>query len=417
MRQGSDAPLAIHGGEPVRRVPLPGAARALGDDEVAALTEVIRSGRLGRHEGSSVKRLEAEFARVYGAKHAIACASGTAAVHTAMGVVNPEPGDEIITSPCTDFGTVAGILFQNAIPVFADLQPDTFCIDPASVRARITPRTRAIVAVNLFGAPAELSELRRIADEHGIILIEDCAQAQLAEFDGRLAGTIGQMACFSLNSTKHLNAGEGGVVITNDDAMAWRARLFADKAWPRDEGRFTIFLAHNFRMAELAAAVALVGLQRLPDNVARRRTVAERVLRAIEGTPGVILPERRPGRTSSYWILHLFVAAGVDLDEAVRALQAEGIPFSGRYVTPLYLWPVLRERQTYGASGFPFNSPYTNRPFDYAPGLCPTFEAARERLLLLSLDEQMTVGDADDIAAAIRKVLPRLVGGRVEVRP
>lgn len=397
--------LAIDGGAPVRTRPLPGEQRQMGDEEIAALTEVVRSGRLGRHGGTRVKELERAFAERYGVRHAVAVASGSAAVHTAIATINPNPGDEVITTPCTDFGTILGILFQNAIPVFADLDPDTLCLDPNSVEARITDRTRAILAVHLFGGLADLAALREIADRRGIPLIEDCAQAQLSEYRGRLAGTIGELGCFSFNNTKHLNCGEGGMVITDDDDLGRRARLFADKAWPRDEAdRYSMFLGQNYRMHELEAAVALVGLRRLEENVAARRRAVDRILERVAGVPGVRLPREQPETRSSYWIMHLFVEADLDAQEIARALQAEGVPFSARYVTPLYTWPVLRDRQTYGDSGFPFNSPYTSRPFDYAPGLCPVFERVREQLLLISVDEQWTDADADDVAAAIEKV-------------
>jgi perosamine synthetase len=406
MADPNDERLAIDGGTPVRRAPLPGVERrAMGDEEIAALTEVIHSGQLGRHGGTKVKELERVFADFYGVKHAVAVSSGSAAVHTAIATIDPEPGDEVITTPCSDFGTILGILFQNAIPVFADLDPETFCLDPRSVEAKITDRTRAILAVHLFGGLADLDALRAIADRHGIPLIEDCAQAQMSEYHGRLAGTIGRLGCFSLNNTKHLNSGEGGLVVTNDDALAERARLFADKAWPRDqEGRYTLFLAQNYRLNELQAAVALVGLRRLPENVAARRRVVARIHEQLRDVPGLRVPAALPNTRSSYWILHLFVDPGIDANEVASALQAEGIPFGAKYVTPLYTWPVLRERRTYGRSGFPFDSPYTTRPFDYAPGLCPVFEAARERLILLSVDEQWTDADGDDVARALRKV-------------
>ncbi|HKG25183.1 MAG TPA: DegT/DnrJ/EryC1/StrS family aminotransferase [Thermomicrobiales bacterium] len=402
--------LAVDGGTPVRRSPLPGVERrAMGDEEIAALTQVIHSGQLGRHGGTKVKELERVYADFYGVKHAIAVSSGSAAVHTAVATNNPEPGDEIITTPCSDFGTVLGILFQNAIPVFADLDPETFCLDPASVEARITDRTRAIVAVHLFGGLADVDALRAISERHGIPLIEDCAQAQLSEYRGKLAGTMGALGCFSLNNTKHLNAGEGGLVVTNDDALARRARLFADKAWPRDqEGRFSLFLGQNYRLGELQAAVALVGLRRLRENVEARRRAVDRIYERIIGVPGIRIPAELPDTHSSYWILHLFVDDRIDANEVASALAAEGIPFGAKYVTPLYTWPVLRDRQTYGKSGFPFNSPYTNRPFDYAPGLCPVFEAAREHLILLSIDEQWSDADADDVATAIRKVFAQV---------
>ncbi len=399
--------LAIEGGAPVRSTPLPGHDRMMGQEELDELASVIRSGQLGRHGGTKVKELERAFAERYGVKHAIAVSSGSAADHTAIAMIDPEPGDEIITTPCSDFGTILGILFQNAIPVFADLDPQTLCLDPASVEANITPRTRAILAVHLFGGLADIDALKEIGDRHGIPVIEDCAQAQLSELDGRLAGTIGTIGCFSFNNTKHLNCGEGGMVITNDDVLARRARLFADKAWPRDEDeRYSLFLGQNYRLNELEGAVALVGLRRLDENVTARRNAVEAIFERIAGVPGIEIPEALSGARSSYWILHLFVEEHIDPAEVAAALEAEGIPFSARYVTPLYTWPVLRDANTYGKSRFPFDSPYTNRPFDYAPGLCPEFEARRERMILISVDEQWTEADAIDVAAAIRKVLP-----------
>lgn len=400
--------LAIDGGAPVRSTPLPGNTRAMGQDEIDELTEVIHSGQLGRHGGTKVKELERAFAERYGAKHAIAVSSGSAADHTAIAMIDPEPGDEIITTPCTDFGGILGILFQNAIPVFADLDPQSFCLDPVSVEACITQRTRAILATHLFGGLADIDALKAIGDRHGIPVIEDCAQAQLAELaDGRLAGTIGQIGCFSFNNTKHLNCGEGGMVITNDDALARRARLFADKAWPREEEqRYSLFLGQNYRLNELEGAVALVGLRRLDENVAARRRAVEQIYERVAGLPGLSIPETLPGAKSSYWILHFLVDEGIDPGSVAKALAAEGIPFGARYVTPLYTWPVLRDAHTYGRSRFPFDSPYTDRPFDYAPGLCPVFEQARERLLLVPVDEQWSDADAADVAAALRKVMP-----------
>jgi len=399
--------LAIDGGAPIRSKPLPGHDRLMGQDELDELASVIQSGQLGRHGGTKVKELERAFAERYGVKHAIAVSSGSAADHTAIAMIDPEPGDEIITTPCTDFGGILGILFQNAIPVFADLEPETLCLDPKSVEAKITPRTRAILAVHLFGGLADIDALKAIGERHGIPVIEDCAQAQLAEIDGRLAGTIGQIGCFSFNNTKHLNCGEGGMVVTNDDALARRARLFADKAWPRGEDeRYSLFLGQNYRLNELEGAVALVGLRRLDENVAARRRAVESIYERIAGVPGVQIPQALPGSRSSYWILHLFVDEGIDPGDVAAALGAEGVPFSPRYVTPLYTWPVLRDANTYGKSRFPFDSSYTDRPFDYAPGLCPVFEERRERLILLSVDEQWSEADAADIAAAIGKVLP-----------
>ncbi len=404
-----EAVLAIQGGAPVRTSPMPGttsmSSREMGEPEIAALSDVIRSGKLGRHEGSKVKELEQAFAEMYGVPHAIAVSSGSAAVHTAVATIDPEPGDEFITTPCSDFGTVLGVLWQNAIPVFADLDPETLGLDPASVESRITPRTKGIIAVHPFGAPPDVDALRDVADRHGIPLIEDCAQSQLGEWNGQLAGTFGDLACFSLNSTKHLNAGEGGMVLTSSDAFAARARLFADKAWPRDGAqRFSLFLGQNYRLDELSAAVALVGLGRIRENVARRRSVAQAILDGISELSIVRAPSTPVQSLSAYWILHLWADPEVDVDWLTDALSAEGIPFRPRYVSPLYTWPVFTEASTYGSSGFPFRSEFRDDEVRYGPGLCPTFERVREHLLVISLDEQWTSADADDVIAGLRKV-------------
>src|SRR5690606_30323476 len=194
-----------------------------------------------------------------------------------VAAVNPEPGDEIITTGLSDAGTVLPILAQNAVPVFADVDPATGNLDVDSVRERITSRTRAIIAVHLFGQPAPVAELRALADERGIVLIEDCAQAYLTRCapDGALAGTVGHIGCFSLQQSKHITAGDGGLTIGNDDALLRRARLFADKAWPRDtDERTLLFLGLNYRMTDLQAAVARGQLPKLPDIVAGRRATA-----------------------------------------------------------------------------------------------------------------------------------------------
>ncbi|WP_205857259.1 DegT/DnrJ/EryC1/StrS family aminotransferase, partial [Phytoactinopolyspora endophytica] len=214
--------LAIDGGTPVRTAPFPGVAsaagRRLGDDEVAAAERVLRSGMLNSTIGPETRRLEAEFADYMGIAYAAASSSGTAALHLAVAAVDPEPGDEIITTGLSDAGTVLPIMMQNAVPVFADVEPYSGNLDVDAVREKITGRTRAIIAVHLFGQPAPVAELRTLADEHGIVLIEDCAQAYLTRCapDGALAGTVGHLGCFSLQQTKHITAGDGGLTVTGD---------------------------------------------------------------------------------------------------------------------------------------------------------------------------------------------------------
>src|SRR5262245_6810863 len=298
--------LAVDGGTPIRTSPFPNVngpeGRTLGDEEIAALERVIRSGQLNCTVGGETKAFEAEFAASYGVAHVVASSSGTSALHLAVAAVNPEPGDEIITTGLSDAGTVLPILAQNAVPVFADVDPATGNLDVESVRARITPRTRAIIAVHLFGQPAPVAELRLLADEHGLILIEDCAQAYLTRCapDGALAGTVGHLGCFSLQQSKHITAGDGGLTISNDAALARRARLFADKAWPRDTNERThLFFGLNYRMTELQAAVAREQLKKLEWVVDARRKAAEPLTAAI-GELGGLSAGRSEG--AAYWL-------------------------------------------------------------------------------------------------------------------
>ncbi|WP_344835778.1 DegT/DnrJ/EryC1/StrS family aminotransferase [Nonomuraea dietziae] len=340
--------------------------RTLGDEEVAALERVIRSGMLNSVWGTEAKALEREMVQLYGSRHAIACSSGTAALHLSVVAAAPDPGDEIITTPITDFGTVAPILAQNAVPVFADVDPSDGNLDPSAVEALIGPRTRAIMAVHLFGAAARIDELRALADRHGLALIEDCAQAWLTELPargpglpargpglpargpglpdqgprlpaegpgvpaegpgvpaqgpgeqlgggargvggGRLAGTVGDVGTFSLQQWKHITCGDGGVVITQDDELARRMRLFSDKGWDRAAGRSHASLGLNYRMTELQAAVARAQLAKLDGVLAARRRTAAHLLKALEGLQGLRLP--RP-EGHAWWLFPLVLPDG-----------------------------------------------------------------------------------------------------------
>ncbi|MET9021312.1 DegT/DnrJ/EryC1/StrS family aminotransferase [Actinopolymorpha sp. NPDC004070] len=413
MSRPGEEPLAIDGGTPVRTAAFPSvgnaAGRTLGAEEIEAVTRVVASGRLNSTVGDETRQLEREFADYYGLPHAVASSSGTAALHLAVAAVDPEPGDEVITTSITDAGTVLPILMQNAVPVFADVDPRTGNLDVESVRSRITSCTRAIIAVHLFGAPAPVVELRALADEHGLILVEDCAQAYLTRCsDGRLAGTVGQIGCFSLQQSKHITAGDGGLCISGDDDLARRMRLFADKGWPRDtDERTHLFLSTNYRMTELQAAVARAQLPKLAGVVADRRAGAQRLSTALSGLAGLATPPDEGG--VSYWQYPLVVdpgQAGGTCHDYGKALAAEGIPANGGYLTrPVYRTPVLTERRTYGRSGFPLHSPPARVEPTYDVGLCPQAELLiGERLLVVSWNERYTDADVDDIARAVRKV-------------
>ncbi|MGI5272825.1 DegT/DnrJ/EryC1/StrS family aminotransferase [Nonomuraea sp. CA-218870] len=375
--------------------------RTLGDEEVAALERVIRSGMLNSVWGTEARALEREIAELHGVRHAVACSSGTAALHLAVVAAAPDPGDEIITTPITDFGTVAPILAQNAVPVFADVDPSDGNLDPAAVAALIGPRTRAIMAVHLFGAPARVDELRALADAHGLALIEDCAQAWLTELpplaarsdgtdqagadaDGggagvRPAGTVGDVACLSLQQWKHITCGDGGLALTGDDELAHRMRLFSDKGWDRAAGRSHATFGLNYRMTELQAAVARAQLAKLPGVVAGRRRTAVQLLEALRGIPGVRLP--RP-EGHSWWLFPVVLPGGGAAELAGR-LRAAGIPARAGYLEePLHRAPVW-QGPIYGTSRYPVR--------DHTFHACPEAERmVAETLLVIDWNENYT---------------------------
>ncbi|WP_327091099.1 DegT/DnrJ/EryC1/StrS family aminotransferase [Nonomuraea sp. NBC_01738] len=371
------------------------AGRTLGDEEVAALERVIRSGMLSSVWGTETRALEREIGEMYGSRHAIACSSGTAALHLSVVAAAPDPGDEIITTPITDFGTVAPILAQNAVPVFADVDPATGILDPDAVAALIGPRTKAIMAVHLFGAPAPAAELRALADGHGLTLIEDCAQAWLTDLPGgRFAGTAGHVGTLSLQQWKHITCGDGGLTLTDDDELARRMRLFADKGWDRSVGRVHESLGLNYRMTELQAAVARAQLAKLPGVVEARRRTAVRLVGLLRGLDGLTLPATE----GHAWWLFPLVLPGGGASALAEKLRAAGIPARAGYLNqPLNQAPALAA-PVYGTSHYPLEG--------YRPQACPEAERlVSDTLLVIDWNEHYTDEHVDAVAAALLRSL------------
>jgi dTDP-4-amino-4,6-dideoxygalactose transaminase len=404
--------LAIDGGSKAVTDALPtvssAAGRTFGPEEEALVLEALRSGCLSRNGGTMVKTLEHEFAEALGVPYAVACSSGTASVHLTLAALDLEPGDEIIVPPITDIGSILPILWQNAIPVFADVNPRTLVLDPAEVEKQITPRTRAVIAVHLAGIPCSMDELQAICRRHNVVLIEDCSQAFWATYKGKLVGTMGDLACFSLQQSKHMTCGEGGLIVTRNKAYAERSLLFSDKAWPRDSGslgscRF-LFLSQNYRMSELNGAVARAQLKKVQSTVDRRRTRASQLSELIGDVKEVSAPRVPEGTDPSYWLYMLRVdeSAGVAAQEFGDALIAEGVPAWPRYIIdPLYRSPIFAQPKTYGTSGYPFSA-YRHQAF--GPGLCPNAEAALSRIIAVHWNENYTPSHVEQIGGAIRKV-------------
>ena len=404
--------IAIDGVKPIRTKPFPG--RDFGIEEVDELVDVLKSGVIGR--GEAVRRFEREFAEMHGVKHAVASSSGTAAIHIAVGVVDSNPGDEIISAPITDMGGVIAVIAQNAIQVFADVDPNTGNIDPVDVERKITNRTKAIVPVHLGGNPCDMDAIMEIADKHNLIVIEDCSQAHLAEYKGRKVGTIGHIGAFSLQQGKHMRTGEGGMTITNDDKMGEHARLFGDKGWPRYSAagaREHLVYGMTYRMSNLQAAVGLAQLGKVRWVAERRAKLADMLTELISGIDGLIPPVVAENTSHTYWFYSLQIKddkLGLSPGDFVKRLSAEGIPASANYIgKPIFLYEMVRNKKIHVDSPCPFGCPLyggTNE-VKYEEGVCPNTEKFLDEMVILPLNEFYTEDDIRDIAKAVRKVTRR----------
>jgi dTDP-4-amino-4,6-dideoxygalactose transaminase len=388
--------------------------RSFGDQDVANLIEALDSGTLTSTKGTFVKRLESDFGEAVGARYVTACSSGTAAVHAAIVAVDPEPGDEIITTPITDMGALAPILYQGAIPVFADVDPLTGNVTPKTVAQRISDRTRAIIVTHLFGNPADIEGIVAVASEHGIPVIEDAAQAFGASVNGSAVGTIGDIGCFSLQQGKHITTGEGGLVVTSNDAFARRIRLFINKAWPYGEQNPDHeFLALNYRMSELQGAVAVAQLEHLADSVKRRIEVAELLSDRLADIEGIDAPIIAPGAVHSYWRYCLRVdnsAIPGGPDMLASKLAGYDVASAPRYVRkPAFETRIFKDQQTFGSSRWPFT---LARPeaVDYDTVGFPGTVAALEGMLVLPFNERYTAEHAAHLADTLAGTVSELDG-------
>ena len=414
--------LAIHGGTPVRTEPLAQHRWSIGDEEREALMDVMDGADESWGEAGYGRKLEDQFAGLHGVKYAFGTDSGTSAIHSAIAAVNPEPGDEIITSPVTDIGTVLGILIQNAIPVFVDWDADTFNMDPADIERRITDRTRAILVVHWGGNPCDMDAIMDIGRRHDLVVIEDCSQAHFAEYQGQLVGTIGDMACFSLGS-KLITAAGGGMFISNNEKFARRAKGFANKGSEYDELRNSLrpttefrgserryeFLGDFHQMSPLMAAVGYAQLQKVEQTLAARRRVADIVDEMVAEVPGFVRPKVRPGDKMSYYIYCYKTEEeeiGASPEQFAEALQAEGIDNTPGVLVgqPLYKFPLFAEENTYGKSRYPFVDEQGNRRIDYNALHLPVVQRELPKLGHIMSSNNHSDEDARDIGTAIQKV-------------
>jgi dTDP-4-amino-4,6-dideoxygalactose transaminase len=424
--------LAVNGGPKVREKLFPAHA-VMGEEEARAAYDVVKGGILSRFlgcwdpdffGGEQVQAFEREWAAHFGSRHAVAVNSNSSGILCALGALEIGPGDEVIVSPYTMSVSASAPLIYGALPVFADVEADTFCLDPASVEERITPRTRAIIAVDIFGQPYDKEAIDRIAARHGIDVIEDVAQAPDAKWRDKHAGTLGRLGVFSLNYHKHVHTGEGGVIVTDDDDLAMRCRLIRNHAEAVVDGMgykgsLASLIGFNMRMTEIEAAIGRIQLRKVSALVEDRRRNVAYLESRLQGIPFLALPKVREGCLHSYYVHALRYdasAAGVPRERFVQAVAAELPPtelrvdegplISQGYVRPLYLQSLYQKRAGIGRKGYPFGDPSNARVPDYSKGICPVAEKLHFEQLIGH--EMMRPGmgraDLDDVAAAFHKV-------------
>ena len=415
--------LAIHGGAPVRTEKF--APRwSFGDEEKAQLIEVMDRAPNEWRKGFKIREFTKGLQNIYGVRHVIASSSGTASVHAALGALNPDPGQEVITTPVTDIGTLIGILQHNLIPVFADWDAHSFNTDPAEIERKITARTCAILVVHLFGNPCDMDRIMEIASRRGIPVIEDCAQAHLASVGGRMVGSIGDIGCFSLG-LKTLTTDQGGFITVNNDDLAARIRGFLSKGSVKTGDTWHPYsrLGAFYPMTDLQAAVGVAQLAKLEDATVAREKMAAIFDDAMGSLDGFTLPKRREdGRSVHYmYPFHLNEqTASVTLPEFLVALKAKGIVDGfGPYLKgrALYRYPILSKAQTYGRSGFPLRDESGIMRADYTSLRLPHIERLLPSLGFFHMRNTFIERDTMDIARAIRKVARYYRSSDAALRP
>jgi perosamine synthetase len=386
--------------------------RTLGDSEIELVTEAIRSGVLTSTKGRFVKNLEKSFAEIIGLPYAHACSSGTAAIHAAISAIDPEPGDEIVTTSITDMGALTPILYQCAIPVFAEVDPRTLNVTAETIAPMISERTRAIIVTHLFGNPCEMEPILALAEAHGLPVIEDCAQAFLATHQGRTVGTLGTIGCFSLQQGKHVTCGEGGLVVTKDELLARRMFLFINKCYGYgDQNPDHYYISLNSRMSELQGAVALGQLQKLRHSAEIRSLRAAELTERIRDIRGITPFPVYRGATNVYWKYCLLVDANVipgGVVSLAKKLKARGISSAPRYIQkPAFMCEIFQQRRTFGKSQFPFS---LARPevLQYDREHYPQTFAGLDQTLVLPWNENYTTRHVDYIATCLEEAVKEL---------
>ena len=396
---------------------------SIGEEEKNAVIKVLDSGMLSGFQaspndmywgGDKVKELEQEFCKYFGVKYAISVNSATSALHCAMMSLGLEIGDEVITSPYTMSATSTSVLMVGAIPIFADIDDKTFCLDPESVVKNITPHTKAICAVNILGHPAPLLKLKEIAKKHNLVLIEDNSQSPGATHYKHKTGTVGDMGVFSFNRHKVMQSGEGGVLITNDDNLYEKATLFRNhgeavvESFKIKDIKNTVGL--NLRMTEIEAAIALEQFKKLDGLNKKRIKLAERLTENLNNIDGLYPPVVQPNNEHVYYMYAMKYdenIIGISRKLFVEAMIAEGFSIREGYIKPTYLEPLYKQQICFGSKGFPFSHTKRSEKLSYEKGLCPVTEFVQDNTMIMTavMQPPQTLDDMDLWADGVKKII------------
>lgn len=389
--------LALLGGEPViNKAFRP--YNTFDNQESYAVNEVIQNGVLsgyiaavGSHfmGGPKVRDFEKKIANYFGVKHALAVNSWTSGLISAVGAIGIEPGDEIITTPWTMAATATAILHWNAIPVFSDIDDDTFNIAPSAIEKLITSKTKAIITVDIFGQSVAMDEIQLIANRYNLKIISDTAQSPGATLNGRFAGTMADIGGLSFNYHKHIHCGEGGVLFTDSDTLAERLSMIRNHAEavirPKKSSELCNMLGYNFRMGEIEAAIATVQLDKLSSAIRSRQLAAEQLNKGLTHLPGLTVPKVSKGATHVYYMYGMKINVdelGVTRDYIVKALKAEGVPGIILGYQNIHRLPIFQQKIAYGTNHFPWHMDGYSNDINYRQGICPIAETLHDKTFI-----------------------------------
>ncbi len=412
--------LALLGGSKTIDKPI-NRYNSIGAEEMEAAKSVVESGILSRflgcwdedfYGGDKVREFEEAWRTYFNVKHAVSVNSNTSGLIAAIGALGIEPGDEVIVSPWTMCATATSILIWNAIPIFADIESETFNLDPNSIRRCITPNTKAIIVTDIFGHAARLDEIMEIAREYGLSVIEDAAQAPGARYGKRFVGTVADIGVFSLNYHKHIHTGEGGMCVTENDSLAERLQLIRNhaEAVVEDKGvtNLSNMIGFNFRLGEIEAAIGIEQLKKLDGQLDSIICRANSLTQGLEGLRGLRTPRVMDGCTHVYYVYPLVYdakATAVSRKRLLEALRSEGLRIGGGYQN-LHLLPLFQRKTAYGTRGFPWKFFDPEEKISYAKTICPVAEELHDHtfLVLPMCLFDYSNNDVELIIKAFRKV-------------